>query len=380
MYSFSVSGKGMRGTYAVGKNMTRLISVILVIFALGIFAGAGYLYFSDDTVQQGRWAGGGAVSVDVVDVSWQPFADRIEAIGTTRANESLVISPRVSDTVEAIHFEDGDLVEAGEVLITLNMAEQKALLSESEATLLEAQQQLERTRDLVTRGNASRATLDSRIAAVEEARSRVAAAKSRIQDRIVRAPFSGILGLRMVSLGALVSPGTPITTLDDISPIKLDFAIPEQFLSALGKGQVVIAKAAAYPELDFNGEVTTVSSRVDPVTRAVTVRAEIPNEDGYLRPGMLMTVNVINREREAIAVPEEAIIPVGREQFVFIITDENVAERRKITIGLRRPGIVEVLSGVTPGEKVVVAGMLRLRPGTPVRIMSRDLDKNRPQA
>ncbi len=350
------------------------------MFALAIFAGAGYLYFADTEVQQGEWGGDGAVSVDVVDVALLPFADRIEAIGTTRANESLVISPRVSDTIESINFDDGDLVEKGDILVTLNMAEQKALLAEAEATLLETEQQLERTRDLVTRGNASRATLDTRIASVEEARSRAAAAKARIQDRIIRAPFSGILGLRMVSLGALVSPGTPITTLDDITPIKLDFAIPEQFLSTLSRGQVVISKAAAYPELDFNGVVTTISSRVDPVTRAVTVRAEIPNEKGLLRPGMLMTVNVINRERDAIAVPEDAIIPVGREQFVYIITDENIAERRKITIGLRRPGIVEVLSGVTPGEKVVVAGTLRLRPGTPVRIMNRDQDKNRPQA
>lgn len=292
----------------IGPDMSRLISVILTLFALSILGGGIYLYVAKDDIADQRRFGDKAIPVQAAEITTHPFANRIEAIGTTEANESVTISSRVSDTIESVNFSDGDIVEKGAILVRLNRTEQEALLAEAEATMLEAKQQLERTQDLVKRGNASLAVLDERVRLVESATAQVAAAKARIADRVVRAPFAGVLGVRQVSPGALLSPGTPITTLDDVTPIKLDFAVPEQFISALSRDQRVVARAAAYPGETFTGKVTNVSSRVDPVTRAITVRAEIANEDKRLRPGMLLTVEVINNERLSIAAPEGAII------------------------------------------------------------------------
>ncbi|WP_281301416.1 MULTISPECIES: efflux RND transporter periplasmic adaptor subunit [unclassified Iodidimonas] len=360
--------------------MTRFASVFLTLISLAILGGGAFLMFYEQTPANGRGFGDRTVAVGVATVSTHPFADRIEAIGTTQANESVVINARVADTVESVNFNDGDLVEAGDILVTLNRSEQEALLAVSQSTLNEARQQLDRTRDLVERGNASRAVLDERVRIVETAEAQVDAAKSRIADRIVRAPFDGILGLRQVSPGTYLTSGTPITTLDDVTPIKLDFAVPERFLATLKAGQTVVAQAAAFPDEDFAGKVITVNSRVDPVTRAVTVRAEIPNEDKRLRPGMMMTIDVISRERETLAVPEGAVVPFGQDQFVYVINTDNIAERREIKIGLRRPGVVEVLSGVKAGEKVVVSGTMRLRPGMPVKINETASPASRPQA
>ncbi|GAK32583.1 MexH family multidrug efflux RND transporter periplasmic adaptor subunit [Iodidimonas nitroreducens] len=360
--------------------MTRFASVFLTLISLAILGGGAFLMFYEQTPADGRGFGDRAVAVGVATVSTHPFADRIEAIGTTQANESVVINARVADTVESVNFNDGDIVEEGDILVTLNRSEQEALLAVSQSTLNEARQQLDRTRDLVERGNASRAVLDERVRIVETAKAQVDAAQSRIADRIVRAPFDGILGLRQVSPGTYLTSGTPITTLDDVTPIKLDFAVPERFLASLKAGQTVVARAAAFPDEDFAGKVITVNSRVDPVTRAVTVRAEIPNEDKRLRPGMMMTIDVISRERETLAVPEGAVVPFGQDQFVYVINNENIAERREIKIGLRRPGVVEVLSGVKAGEKVVVSGTMRLRPGMPVKINETASPASRPQA
>lgn len=354
-------------------------SVLLTLFALAVLAGGAYLYFEkNDMADRGRF-GMDAVPVVVAAVGTLPFSDRIEAIGTATANESLTITATVSDIVRDVFFSDGQLVRKGDILLRLNAAEQSALVEEARATLLEAEQQLERTRDLVTRGNASKAVLDERVRMVEEARSRLAAAEARLADRTVRAPFNGLLGLRQVSPGALISPGTPITTLDDLSPIKLDFAIPESFLSAISPGQTVLARAAAFPGELFEGHVTTISSRVDPVTRAVTIRAEIPNEDQRLRPGMLLTVEVISNEREAIAVPEGALVPVGSEQFLYVVKPDNTVERRRVTVGARKPGYAEIIDGIALGETIVVTGTMRLRPGIAVEIVGKADPGENPQ-
>jgi membrane fusion protein, multidrug efflux system len=188
----------------------------------------------------------------------------------------------------------------------------------------------------------------------------------------MRAPFSGVLGLRRVSMGSLVRPGDVITTLDDISLIKLDFTVPEAFISSLEMGSRVKVTVAAYPERSFEGKVAGIDTRVDPVSRAVAVRAEIANEDGVLKPGMLMTVNLITNQRKILAVPEEAIVPIESKQYVYLVTPEKKAERREIKIGARQPGFAEVLSGLKEGEKVVVEGTLKLRPDADVKFAEDD--------
>lgn len=352
--------------------MNRIGTFALLALALFMLGGGAWLLFGAETRQEtGGWGQGeGGSAVNVATVQRQAFANRIEAIGTARANESVTLTARVSETVQAVHFEDGALVEQGDVLVELTRSEELADLEEARANLREAERQYARAADLVERGNASRALLDERQRAVEASRSRIEAAEARIADRVVRAPFTGVLGLRDVSPGTLVSPGDEITTLDDISLIKLDFSVPERFLSTLSQGQDVTAGSAAYPEMEFTGTVKTVGTRVDPVTRAVKVRAEIPNPEGLLRPGMLLSVELVNRRRMALAVPESALIPVGTDQYVFTLDEEDIARRVRVTIGARRPGVVEIVSGLEPGDRVVTSGAMRLRPDTKVRVLN----------
>lgn len=344
----------------------RLFLVAILVMLGGV---AGWLLFSEG---RGGERGGFAartVTVKATALERQTFRDIVEAIGTAQARESVTLTARVSDTVEAVHFDDGQVVSRNDLLVSITDDEEQALMREAEATLLEATQQLKRTEDLVTRGNASVSTLDTQRRVVTEAQSRLTAARARLNDRKIRAPFDGVLGLRQVSEGALLSQSAPITTIDAIDIINLDFSVPERFIATLTPGQSVQARVDAYPDRLFEGKVKTIDSRVDPATRSVIVRAEIPNPSLLLRPGMLMTVEVISRVWEALAVPEEAVVPTGGANYVFIVSGDR-AERRRVELGLRRPGYVEVLSGLSGDDRVVTEGTLRLgRQGIQVRVL-----------
>jgi membrane fusion protein (multidrug efflux system) len=178
------------------------------------------------------------------------------------------------------------------------------------------------------------------------------------------------VGLRRVSVGTLISPGDVITTLDDTSVIKLDFAVPENFLASLREGLTIRATAPAFPGRTFAGSVSSIDSRVDIATRSVTVRALLTNEDGALKPGMFLNVSLANDEREALVIPEEALTPEAERQYVFVVTDGKVS-RREVRIGGRRPGSVEILAGVVAGERVIVEGTQKVRDGAMVRATER---------
>ncbi len=303
------------------------------------------------------------------------FVDRVEALGTLRANESVDLTATVTDTVTAIHFEDGQRVEAGHVLVEMTHTEQYALLEEARATLAEARLQYERVRPLAQRGAASRTLLDERRREYETAQARVRALESRVRDRLIVAPFAGVVGLRSISLGALIEPGDLIAPLDDDSVMKLDFTVPSTYLATLVPGLSIEARAPALGGDHFEGTVASVDSRIDPVTRAVRVRALVPNPRRILKPGLLMTVDLLKNPREALVIPEGALIPRGRENSVLVVDRSGtppVARLRPVTIGARRPGEVEILEGLAAGELVVTHGTLRARLGEPVSIVSVD--------
>lgn len=341
--------------------------LILGFILLALVGASAWLFFGDNEDTQRQRQRGGMVSVVSQPVASREFADIVEALGTARARESVLLTSRVSDTVSEVLFTDGQLVKKGDLLIVLESIEEQAQLEEARATLREAESQYTRIKDLVTRGNASSSNLDAQNRRVEEARFRVEASAARLADRRIIAPFDGVLGLRQVSEGSFLSSNTPITTIDAVDVIKLDFTVPERFIATLNTGQKVEASVEAYPGRLFKGAVTTVDSRVDPVTRTVVVRAEIPNGDRALRPGLLMRVQVISRSWTALAVAEEAVVPTGGKTYVFVVS-EGSAERREVALGLRRPGYVEVLDGLKAGERVVVEGAFRLgRKGVKVR-------------
>ncbi|WP_194212412.1 efflux RND transporter periplasmic adaptor subunit [Kordiimonas pumila] len=307
------------------------------------------------------------VSVVTEHASERSFSDIVQAIGTAKADESVTLTSTVADVIVSVHFQDGDIVKKGDLLVQLESAEEEAQFQEADANLRQAEKQYDRINDLVKTGNASNATLDSEKRGLQEARYRVAAAKARLDDLYITAPFDGLLGLREVSEGSYLSTSTKITTIDAIDTIKLDFYVPERFVATLASGQSVEATVEAYPGKIFKGIVKTVDSRIDPATRSVLVRAEIDNSQHTLRPGMLMMVEVTSRSWNALSISEEGIVPANNKNYVFVIED-GIAVRREVTTGIRRPGYVEITSGVTAGDKVVVQGAFRLgRIGQPVR-------------
>jgi membrane fusion protein (multidrug efflux system) len=309
----------------------------------------------------------GPVAVLTELVAARDIADSIEALGTARANESVTITANLTETVREVHFDDGQRVEAGDILVELTSEEEGALLQEAQANLEDTERQLVRLRGLAEQGLAPASELDSAIAAENGARARLETVLARIQDRLVRAPFEGVLGFRQVSTGTLVTPGTAITTLDDVSRIKLDFSVPELFLDVLSPGDPVEAKRTGSRGRAYVGVVGTIGTRVDPVTRAATVRAIIDNPDGSLRPGMLLTVDVSTNQRRSIVIPEAAVFQVADQAFVYVISDDAIARRRTVELGVRRPGTVEILAGLVEGEEIVIEGAIRLNDGSPVK-------------
>jgi membrane fusion protein, multidrug efflux system len=346
---------------------------IQIVVVLGIVALAAYWLMPQEQKTANQHAARPPVPVIVHEVGYAEFVERIEAIGTLKANESVTLTAHVRETVTRVNFEDGQTVQKGDILLEFTNEEEGALLAEARANLSEAEKQLERVKDLVTRGNATQARLDQQVREATSARARVNAIAARMDDRLLRAPFAGILGFRMVSAGTLVDPGSPVTTLDDIAQVKLDFSVPETYLGALRPGQQIRAASVAYRDRAFEGVVTTIGSRVDPVSRAVTVRAIIANDDNLLRPGMLVTVELERSRKQEIMIPEEALVPRQRNQYVYVVNADNQVEERQVYIAGRRPGAVVVTSGLQEGEVIINEGTSRVVPGSAVVEQSRRL-------
>ena len=309
--------------------------------------------------------------VTVARVRKDQVFDTVEALGTAQANESVTINAKVTDTVRHVNFSDGDYVNAGTVLAELTNQEETASLAEARANLEDAQNDLRRQEDISAKGLGSKSALDSARSKVAAQQARYDAVVARLKDHVILAPFGGLLGFRQVSPGTMVSPNTSITTIDDISTIKLDFTVPEAFLGAMTQGARVIAQSVSYPGRNFEGVVKTVGSRIDPITRAATVRAHVPNADHALRPGMLLTVQVLTTQHPALVVPESAVFQVQNRAYVYRVED-FVAHQQQVEVGGRHFGTAEVLSGINDGDLIVVEGIVKLREGLKVRYESED--------
>lgn len=355
-----------------GFLMQKKLSVLFLTCLLSLSFWFSHTGFAQ--VKQDKKGAIPAVNVITAPVREAEFSDRVEALGTALANETVVITADTTEKVSAIHFEDGQEVAKGDLLVTLDKSEEEADLSAAEAQLTEARSAYNRAQDLQKTSALSKATLQQRLAALKQAESQIEAIKSRINELTITAPFDGILGLREVSVGALVQPGDTITTIDDLSRIKVDFDVPSVFLPSLQTGLPIIGKVDAYQDKDFKGEVQTVNARVDPITRTVRVRAILPNPDALLKPGLLMTITLLKDARQALLIPEEALIKKDDRNFVYVVkeTDANTKEavEREVKIGAREEGHIEILDGLQENESVVIHGTLKLRDKTPVTVMA----------
>jgi len=255
--------------------------------------------------------------------------------------------------------------------LRLESSEPLADLAAAKAALVDSESQYRRSNELFKTKVVSASQLEQLEARRDADQAAVKAAESRLAHTVIRAPFAGQLGLRRVSIGSIVSPSTVITTLDDTSQIKLDFDVPEVFIARLQRGLTVTARSAAWPDLVFTGQVISIDTRVDPISRTITVRALLPNDNAQLRPGMFLTVSLLKDDVQSLLIPEEAIVPERSKQFVFVVGEEDIVQRREVRTGRRRPGQIEILEGLSPGELVITEGTQKARPGQPVRIIER---------
>ncbi len=362
---------GFAAVVAVGLGL-----MTFVVLGKTVWDGVGSAVATASSPGGGRPGGGGgpggpAPQVVAAQVAMHTFNDGLRAIGTAQARESIVLTPKVADTIRVIRFDSGDRVQRGQVLVEMSSVEQAADLAEVRAANEAAQEELRRTQELFDRGFASQARLDTVRASAEASAARLNAGGSRIADRTIRAPFAGVVGLRTASPGQYMRPGEQIGTLDDISEIKLDFDVPETQIARLAQGVEIVANTAAYPDRTFNGTIADIDSRVDPTTRTVRVRAILPNTDEALRPGMLLTVEVRSNPRQGLAIPEMAILDQADGAYVYrVVAREGgqAVELVRISTGQRSDGMAEVLSGLEAGNQVITEGVQSVRPGQPIQV------------
>ena len=341
-------------------------AALTVGWLLAAVLSVGLLGCSGKDAGKGGGGGGPPAVVTTTVLSPAPWADSIEALGTASARESVNITAKVSETVAQVRFDSGDVVRAGDVLVTLSDRAELAGLNEASAAYREAQKLFERQQLLAQRQLVAASQFDTQRAARDAAKGRLDQVRAQLSDRVISAPFDGVLGLRQVSPGSLVTPGTVITTLDDISRIKLDFSVPERNLSVLATGQPVVASSDAYPTEEFRGTITSLGSRIDPVTRSLAARAEFENPERKLRPGMLLEVRLQRAARDTLQVPELSLQQVGQQAFVFRVGSDDKVAQVPVRIGARRPGWVEIIDGVEAGDRVVVEGIVKLKPGVKI--------------
>ena len=313
-------------------------------------------------------AGGAPPALPVLVATAHPQAltDRLRAVGTLTANESVLIRSEIPGRVERIHFEEGQPVRAGEPLITLDGAEYRAQVAQTEATTTVNRLNFQRAAGLVKTNMLSRQEYDQAQARLAESTALLQRHQVMLAKTVLRAPFDGVAGLRRVSPGAYVQPGQDLVNLEDLDPLKVEFRVPERHATAMTVGRPLTLRVDAVPGREFTGEIYAIDPRLDAATRTFALRGRVPNADGLLRPGMFAQVEMTVGERPAaLVIPEQAIVPRGDKLYVFRVVDGKVA-LTPVSPGLRSPGIVEITNGLAAGDTVVIEGQMKLRDGMPV--------------
>lgn len=305
-------------------------------------------------------------AVEVAAVKAVDFADEVTAVGTLKSNESVVLRPETAGRVASIGFRDGAVVAKGAVLVTLDAAIQEAELAQARANLSLAKSTYQRNQELLGRKFISQQALDSSAATLGVQEAAVQLAEAKLARMRIKAPFSGVVGLRNVSVGDFVKEGADLINIEDISSLRVDFRLPETTLGRLAKGQQIEVNSDAVPGKPFKAVLDALDPQIDPNSRSVAARARLDNAGGALRPGLFVRVRLAFGQRQgALMVPEQAIVP-GAQPAVFVVADGK-ATLQKVKLGSRRTGEVEVTEGLSAGQLVVTAGQMKLREGANVR-------------
>ena len=358
---------------------TAVIGVLTIVGASGYWLGKSQFPVGTTTIAAGGAVSSsrgsnpapgpaGGITVEARKVQSVRMAQGLTAVGSLRSDESVTIRPEVAGRISEIAFREGQRVEKGVTLIRFDTSVQRAELAQADANLGLAKSRLDRSRDLFNKGFTSTQARDEAESNFKVAQANFDLAQARLTKLDIKAPFSGIVGLRTVSIGDYVKDGQDIVNLEEIDPLKVDFKIPEIYLKQVATGQSLQISLDAFPGQTFLGKIFAINPLVDTNGRSIVIRALVRNTEARLRPGMFARVRLLfSEERDSVAVPEQSIIPVGDDHYLFKVVDGR-AQRFKVEIGQRREGKVEILQGVVAGDMVVTAGQLKLRDGNTVKI------------
>lgn len=347
----------------------------MAIGALAVAAGGGAFWYLrlDPEAEQVHTAAAqerpAAIAVEAAEVEVGRVVDAMTVTGTLRSDESANISAEIAGRVEGVHFSEGQPVEQGALLFTLDDVVYRAELVTAEANLQLSQRNSERAVELLQRNAGTVRARDEAEAQLAIDRAEVDLARARLDKTMIRAPFAGVVGLREVSVGGYVTPGQDLVNLEDIEPIKVDFPVPERALSVVEVGQPIEVAVDAWPERTFEGEVYAIDPQINAQGRSIAIRATIDNKAHLLRPGLFAKVRLITERRDgALLVAEQAIFAQAGKPFVYKVED-GLARLTEVTLGGRRVGQAEITSGLAAGDVVVTAGQMKLRDGAPVRVI-----------
>lgn len=308
------------------------------------------------------------VTVEAVPVSVDTVLGSIRAVGALRANEAVIVSPEIAGRIDRLLFDEGDQVKVGQPLVELDAVVLRAELAKAQSDLTLAEANRERAMTLAKQGTGTLRARDEAVAAHTAAQANLALAAASLEKATIKAPLDGVLGMRSVSVGAYVTPGDRIVQLADIDPIKVDFRVPELALPSLHSGQAIRVTVDAFPDQTFDGEVYVIDPIVDANGRAVRLSARIPNPEGRLSPGLFARVEIVTDRREnAVLIPESAVFAEDQKRYVYRVVDGR-AVRTEVELGQRRPGEVEVVSGLARDAVVVTAGHQQIRDGSLVTL------------
>lgn len=321
----------------------------------------------------GAKGGGASATVTAITVQSRVFTDRLQVLGVAKGRESVTLTSNTAEMIQAVHFRPGDQVRRGQVLVELKRDEEEADILEAQSDLSLAKLNADRWAELGSRGFAAKQQVEQYQAAYARAKATLEAAKSRSGDRVIRAPFSGVVGLTDIAPGALISPGTAIATLDDLSVIRVDFDVPDRYIAIVREGGAIVATNDAYPGERYNGRIAKLDTRIDERSRAIKARAEFPNPGGRLKPGMMMRVGIDRGTRTGVAAPESAVNFSGGQAYVYLIGrrgDKTFAQQHPVIVGLSDCGYIEIREGLKPGDTLILDGLNRIQPNQDVTIVA----------
>lgn len=346
---------------------------VLLILLAALGGGGYYAYRQQHSAGQEAKASAVAqprvaIPVEVANVELMTVSEEVEALGTLAADEMVVIAPEISGRVIELGFKEGESVRKGQELVKLDTAILSAELKQAQADLGLARDTHERLRSLVARGSGTQVSLDEAIAKLASSEARVELGKAKLAQSTIVAPFNGVVGLRSVGVGDYVAVGKQLITLTNIDPIKIDFRVPELYMSRIKVGQPVQMRVDAVPDRPFTGKIFAIDPVVDINGRAMRLRASIPNPDLILKPGLFARLAItVDQRQNAMVVPEMAVVPDGIGKMVYV-AENGKAKRVPVELGKRLPGKVEIVSGLTPKMKIITAGQMRLRDGSPIAV------------